>query len=155
MSCTTAIPPASSLFANAMAVAMAKTELPKDKVLWTLSYVTNHELIFLGIAMACGKAIADPAMGIEYSTVVTAMCRNGTEFGIRVSGLGEQWFTAPPQRWTDCTCPVSPQKMPVWIWAIRPSRRRWAGVDSPLAAPRESSAWSAVHRKKRWPIPEK
>ena len=89
---------ASSLFANAMAVAMAQTELPKDKLLWTLKYVTNHELIFLGIAMACGKAIADPAMGIEYSTVVTAMCRNGTEFGLRVSGLGEEWFTAPAPR---------------------------------------------------------
>jgi hypothetical protein len=86
---------ASSLFANAMAVAMAQTELPRDKMLWTLKYVTNHELIFLGIAMACGKAIADPVMGIKYSTVVTAMCRNGTEFGIRVSGLGDEWFTAP------------------------------------------------------------
>ncbi len=85
----------SSLFANAMAVAMAQTDLPKDGLISTLKYVTNHELIFLGIAMACGKAIADPAMGIEYSTVVTAMCRNGTEFGIRVSGLGEEWFTAP------------------------------------------------------------
>jgi hypothetical protein len=84
---------ASSLFANAMAMAMAKTELPKQDHLSTLGYVTNHELIFLGIAMACGKAIADPAMGIEYSTVVTAMCRNGIEFGIRVSGLGNDWFT--------------------------------------------------------------
>jgi hypothetical protein len=86
---------ASSLFANAMAMAMAKTELPKQDLLATLGYVTNHELIFLGIAMACGKAITDPAMDIEYSTIVTAMCRNGTEFGIRVSGLGGDWFTAP------------------------------------------------------------
>ena len=45
--------------------------------------------------MAAGKAIADPARDIEYSTMVTAMCRNGTEFGIRVSGLGDEWFTAP------------------------------------------------------------
>ena len=85
----------SSLFANAMAVAMAQTELPKDKMIGTLKYVTNHELIFLGLAMACGKAIADPAMGIEYSTVVTTMSRNGTEFGIRISGMGDEWFTAP------------------------------------------------------------
>lgn len=85
----------SSLFANEMAMAMAKTELPKEDMLGTLGYVTHHELIFLGLAMACGKAIADSVMGIEYSTVVTAMCRNGTEFGIRVSGLGEDWFTAP------------------------------------------------------------
>jgi hypothetical protein len=86
----------SSLFANAMAVAIAQTEFAnKDEVIGTLKYTTNHELIFLGLAMAAGKAIADPARDIEYSTVVTAMCRNGVEFGIRVSGLGDEWFTAP------------------------------------------------------------
>jgi hypothetical protein len=85
----------SSLFANAMAVALAEADLPKKSVLPTLRYVTNHNLIFLGLAMACGKAISDPAYGVEYSTVVTAMARNGTDFGIRVSGLGDDWFTAP------------------------------------------------------------
>jgi len=86
----------SSLFANAMAVAIAQTEYANmDAMIGTLKYITNHELIFLGLAMAAGKAIADPARDIEYSTVVTAMCRNGVEFGIRVSGLGHEWFTAP------------------------------------------------------------
>lgn len=86
----------SSLFANAMAVAIAQTDYEnKGAVIGTLKYITNHELIFLGLAMAAGKAIADPARDIEYSTVVTAMCRNGVEFGIRVSGLGDEWFTAP------------------------------------------------------------
>ena len=88
----------SSLFANAMAVAMAQTDLPRDAMINTLKYVTGHDLIFLGLAMASGKAIADPARDIEYSTVVTAMARNGTEFGIRVSGLGDEWFTAPSPR---------------------------------------------------------
>ena len=86
----------SSLFANLMAVAMAETEFAdKGAMIGTLKYITNHELIFLGLAMAAGKAIADPARDVEYSTVVTAMCRNGVEFGIRVSGLGDEWFTAP------------------------------------------------------------
>ncbi|MEX1247443.1 MAG: DUF1116 domain-containing protein [Anaerolineales bacterium] len=86
----------SSLFANAMAVGIAQTEYTnKDAVIGTLKYITNHELIFLGLAMAAGKAIADPARDVEYSTIVTAMCRNGVEFGIRVSGLGDEWFTAP------------------------------------------------------------
>ncbi len=85
----------SSLFANAMAVAMVEADIPKSEMLPTLKYITNHNLIFLGLPMAAGKAIPDPASGIEYSTVVTAMCRNGVEFGIRVSGLGDQWFTAP------------------------------------------------------------
>ncbi len=85
----------SSLFANAMAVALVQADVPKDDMLNTLKYITGHDLIFLGLAMASGKAIADPARDIEYSTVVTAMARNGTEFGIRVSGLGDEWFTAP------------------------------------------------------------
>jgi hypothetical protein len=86
----------SSLFANAMAVAIAQTEYEnKGAVIGTLKYITNHELIFLGLAMAAGKAIADPARDVEYSTLITAMCRNGVEFGIRVSGLGDEWFTAP------------------------------------------------------------
>ena len=85
----------SSLFANAMAVAMVEAGLTNEALLGTLKYVTNHNLIFLGLAMACGKAIADPARDVEHSTVVTAMARNGTDFGIRVSGLGDEWFTAP------------------------------------------------------------
>jgi hypothetical protein len=85
----------SALFGNAMAVGLAKAGLPIDKQLPTLYLLKNHNLIFLGLAMAAGKAIADPARNIDYSTMVTAMCRNGSEFGIRVSGLGDQWFTAP------------------------------------------------------------
>jgi hypothetical protein len=57
--------------------------------------MTGHNLLFLGLAMASGKAIADPARDIEYSTQVSAMCRNGVEFGIRMSGLGDEWFIAP------------------------------------------------------------
>jgi hypothetical protein len=86
---------ASSLFANAMAVAMVEAGVGGESLLNTLRYITNHNLIFLGLAMASGKSIADAAHGIEFSTLVTAMARNGTEFGIRVSGLGETWFTAP------------------------------------------------------------
>jgi len=85
----------SSLFANEMAKGIADAELPKKETMMTLEYITGHNLIFLGLAMASGKALADPAYGVEYSTLVTAMARNGTEFGIRVSGLGEEWFTAP------------------------------------------------------------
>ncbi len=89
---------ASSLFANVMAVAMVEAEVAREPLLGTLKYITNHELLFLGLSMAAGKASADPARGIEFGTVVVAMARNGSEFGIRVSGLGEDWFTAPSPR---------------------------------------------------------
>src|SRR5258706_11449857 len=54
-----------------------------------------NDQFFLNVAMAMGKSILDPVQGIAGPTVVTAMCRNGTDFGIRVSALGDRWFTAP------------------------------------------------------------
>lgn len=55
----------------------------------------DNALSVLNPVMAACKAMADAAHGVEGSTLVTTMARNGTEFGIRVSGLGERWFTAP------------------------------------------------------------
>ncbi len=89
---------ASSLFANAMAVPMIEAGVPQDHLVHTLRLLGSHEVFFLALAMASGKAAADAASGIEYSTIVTAMARNGTEFGIRVSGLGSEWCTAPSPR---------------------------------------------------------
>jgi len=86
---------ASSLFANAFMMPLVSLDLPKPALMPTLGLLVHHDLIFLALAMASGKAIADPVRDIEYSTLVTAMCRNGVEFGIRVSGLGDEWFTAP------------------------------------------------------------
>lgn len=48
--------------------------------------------------MAMAKCALDAAHGIEHSTIVTTMARNGTDFGIRVSGApGDTWFTGPAQ----------------------------------------------------------
>jgi hypothetical protein len=47
--------------------------------------------------MAACKAALDAAHGVPGSSLVTTMARNGTEFGVRVSGLGDQWFTGPSQ----------------------------------------------------------
>jgi hypothetical protein len=58
-------------------------------------YLTGNDQLFLNVAMAAAKATMDPAMHIPGCTLVTAMARNGTEFGVRVSALGERWFTAP------------------------------------------------------------
>ena len=60
-----------------------------------LDFLGAADHFFLNIAMAACKATLDPAHGLQGSTVVTAMARNGTEFGLRVSGTGDRWFTAP------------------------------------------------------------
>ena len=55
----------------------------------------DNALSVLNPVMAACKAMADAGSDVEQSTVVTTMARNGTEFGIRVSGLGGRWFTSP------------------------------------------------------------
>jgi hypothetical protein len=60
-----------------------------------LRFLGDNALSVLNPVMAACKAMADAAHGIEGSTLVSAMARNGTDFGIRVSGLGDAWFTAP------------------------------------------------------------
>lgn len=69
----------------------------KDKV-DALKFMHGNDHFFLNLTMPAGKCALDPVMSIEWCTVVTAMARNGTDFGIRVSGLGERWFTAPAPR---------------------------------------------------------
>ena len=60
-----------------------------------LEALGDNALSVLNPVMAACKAMADAGHGVEKSTIVTTMARNGTEFGIRVSGLGGRWFTAP------------------------------------------------------------
>ena len=63
-----------------------------------LQFIGDNALSILNPVMAACKAMTDAAHGVECSTIVTTMARNGTDFGIRVSGLGEkQWFTAPAE----------------------------------------------------------
>jgi hypothetical protein len=85
----------SSLLLRLLAPALARTTRDTETLARCLDFAAKNDQFFLNIAMAMGKAIIDPARNIEGSSVVTAMSRNGTDFGIRVSGTGDTWFTAP------------------------------------------------------------
>jgi hypothetical protein len=60
-----------------------------------IKFLGDNALNVLNPVMAACKAMADAAHGIAGSTLMTAMARNGTDLGIRVSGLGDRWFTGP------------------------------------------------------------
>jgi hypothetical protein len=62
-----------------------------------LGFLGGNALSVLNPVMAACKAMALAAHGVAGSGLVTTMARNGTEFGIRVSGLGDAWFTAPAE----------------------------------------------------------
>lgn len=85
----------SSLLLRLLAPALARTTADSKVLERCLDFIGRNDQFFLNVGMAMGKSITDPARGIEGSSIVTAMCRNGTDFGIRVSGTGDRWFTAP------------------------------------------------------------
>ena len=85
----------SSLALRALAPALADISSDSSSLSRALAFIAGNDQFFLNIGMAMGKAIADSARNIEGCSIVTAMSRNGTDFGIRVSGTGDAWFTAP------------------------------------------------------------
>lgn len=67
--------------------------LDKKDAIRTFNFINSNNHFFLNLVLAAGKCMADLAHNIAFSTIVTAIARNGTEIGIRVSGLGDEWFT--------------------------------------------------------------
>jgi Protein of unknown function (DUF1116) len=80
---------------RALAPAFREVDAPSDDVSAVARNIAGDLTFYLNLSMASGKATADAASGVEHSTIVTTIARNGTEVGVRVSGTGERWFTAP------------------------------------------------------------
>jgi hypothetical protein len=86
----------SLLFYKSIAVELAKVVAPMPSGHEIVSFlVAKNEQFFLNLAMAACKSLTDPLRNIPYSTVITAMSRNGVDFGVNISALGDAWFTAP------------------------------------------------------------
>ena len=85
----------SILFLKLLAPHIAKVAPDGDTAAEVLRYLGDNALAVLNPVMAACKAMADAAHGVEGSTIVSTMARNGTDFGIRVSGLGDRWLTGP------------------------------------------------------------
>ena len=85
-----------ALFFMALAVPLAAEHkgLSQTQIHQSLDFVAKTSQFFLNYSMASCKAIMDAAHGVPFSSVVTATARNGTETGLRISGLGQQWLSA-------------------------------------------------------------
>lgn len=70
-------------------------DVAPEKRTEVIQFLADTDQFFLNVAMATGKAMMDAAREIQHGTIVTAMCRNGENFGIRIAGMGDEWFTAP------------------------------------------------------------
>ncbi len=86
---------ATTLLSRILAPALVDTTADRAVLRQVLAFLAGNNHFFLNLSMAACKAALDAAHGVPYSTMVTVMARNGVDFGIRVSGLGDQWFIGP------------------------------------------------------------
>lgn len=86
---------ASALLLKALAADIAGSKAGAAEQGEVLRFLERTDQFFLNVAMAYAKCALDAAAAVGEGSIVTAMARNGRDFGIRVSGLGARWFTAP------------------------------------------------------------
>jgi hypothetical protein len=86
---------ASVLWTTQLAPYIAKTAKDTQTAFDVIKFLGENALSILNPVMAGCKTMTAAGENVEGSTIVTIMARNGTDFGIKVSGLGNQWFTAP------------------------------------------------------------
>jgi hypothetical protein len=86
---------ATSLLLRELLPALLELEDRSTDVADSARFIAGNDHFYLNLSMPAAKATADAAAGVERSSIVVAMARNGTEFGVRLSGTGERWFTGP------------------------------------------------------------
>ena len=85
---------ATALFYKQISLLILKSEEDKEKAMKALSFITGNDHFFLNLSMPACKIMLAAGQNVEYSTILNVMARNGIEFGIKVSGLGnDRWFT--------------------------------------------------------------
>jgi hypothetical protein len=82
-------------FFKEIAPRLAASDVGHQQKIEVMQFLADTDQFFLNIMMAAAKSVMDAAHTVRAGTVVTAMTRNGENFGIRISGMGDQWFVAP------------------------------------------------------------
>jgi len=86
---------ATSLLFKRLAPALIESDLSRAHAAEALGFIAGNDHFFLNVSMAACKAMLDAAANVPGSSLVTAMARNGVNFGVRLSGTGDAWFEAP------------------------------------------------------------
>jgi hypothetical protein len=84
-----------SLLLRELLPALIELDAPAGDAAAVARFIASNDHFFLNLTMPAAKAAADAAAGVHGSSIVVAMARNGTEFGVRLSGTGSAWFTGP------------------------------------------------------------
>jgi len=86
---------ASALFLKEIVPYLITAGLSDKELQEVTKFLADTDQFFLNIMMASAKSVMDSALDVGEGSIVTHLARNGHMFGIKVSGLGDQWFTAP------------------------------------------------------------
>jgi hypothetical protein len=86
---------ATSLFLKEILPYLLDSDLERSAVKEVTDFISGNAHFFLNLSMAACKATADTILGMNDCSLVSLMARNGTDFGMKVAGLGDRWFTAP------------------------------------------------------------
>jgi len=86
---------ATSIFYRAIAPAIVTTCDDPTVAAEVLEFINHNDHFFLNLSMPASKVTLDAARGVKNSSVLVVMARNGTDFGIQLSGTGDEWFTGP------------------------------------------------------------
>lgn len=82
-----------SLFFRNIAPHLVRTSTNNEDTAKVLEFINGNDHFFLNLSMPASKCCLDAAKNIKNSSIVVTMARNGVEFGIKLAGTGEQWFT--------------------------------------------------------------
>lgn len=86
---------ATSLLYRILVPSLVRTCDDKETAAKVLEFISGNDHFFLNLSMAAAKATLDAARNIKNCSIVVAMCRNGTDFGIQLSGTDKKWFVGP------------------------------------------------------------
>ena len=84
-----------SLLLRVLTPAFFTLDIPSSDLRAGADFIARNDHFFLNLTMPASKATMDAAANIRGSSIVTAIARNGTSVGLRVSGTGKSWFCAP------------------------------------------------------------
>ena len=84
-----------ALLIRTLAKHIMQVDAPAEEKFKAMRHLEDTEMFNVNLTMAMAKTMSMAASGVEGSTIVTVMARNGVDFGIKVSGLGDRWFIAP------------------------------------------------------------
>lgn len=85
------------MLAERLAPGLARAGVPVDAQERLFAFLRGNPQFFVAVSLAASRLMLDAGDGIEGSSLITAVGANGRDCGIKVSGLGDEWFIAPAE----------------------------------------------------------